>query len=212
MEDVMIINAESRQEVGKKISKNLRREGKIPAIIYGGQKESIPISISVDDIKKVLKSEKGENTLLRIKRDKMNVDALLHEIQWDYLSDNIIHVDLLRIDLDKPVNVSVPVVITGEPIGVKVEDGTFDFMTREVKVRCLVNLIPKEYILDVSELHSGSSIKVKDLDFDEKITVVSEPQIVICAVSSKGASDVEEEVEEGEEAAAVEPAAEEKAE
>ncbi|MCU0288859.1 MAG: 50S ribosomal protein L25 [Acidobacteria bacterium] len=130
MENVMTLKAESRNEVGKKIAKKLRRDGRIPAIIYGEKEESIPISLAVSDIKIILKSKSGENTVLKIHRDNTQMDAMLKEVQYDYLSDTIIHADLIRIDLNKPVVVNVPIVVTGEPVGVKVEGGFFEFITR----------------------------------------------------------------------------------
>jgi large subunit ribosomal protein L25 len=200
MENVMTLNAEPRQDVGKKIAKKLRKQGRIPAIIYGEHKESIPISLAVADIKAILKSETGENTVLRIHRENIQVDAMLKEIQYDYLSDNIIHADLIRIDLTKAVNINVPVTITGEPVGVKVDGGIFDFMTRELKVRCLPTQIPKEFVIDVSGLHTGDSIKVEDIETDEGIKMMSDSHTVICAVSMKGAIEEIAE-EEGEEEA-----------
>jgi len=206
MENLLRVKAESRKEVGKKFARRLRKEGKVPAIIYGGKKESIPITLSLNDVKTILKSEKGENTILRFQRDDIEVDAMLKETQYDYLSDNIIHADFIRIDLDKAVSVSVPVATKGEAIGVKVEDGIFDFMTREVKVKCLAANIPKEFEVDISGLHTGHSIKIEDLDIAAGIQLLSDPHTVICAVNAKGkAEEVEVEVEaEEEEAAAVE--------
>lgn len=201
----MTINAETRDQVGKKIAKKLRKEGKIPAIIYGGEKETIPVALFGDDIKHILKSEKGENTVLRIQRDDMKVDAMLHAIQYDYLSDNIIHVDLLRIDIEKPVYINVPVRLEGQAVGVKVEDGVLDFVTREMRIKCLVTQIPNDFTLDITDLHSGSSIKAEDLDIAEGIELMSDPNTVICAVTSKAKEEVLEEVEEeveGEEAKA----------
>jgi large subunit ribosomal protein L25 len=204
MENFMKVSAESRQEVGKKIAKKLRKEGKIPAIIYGDNKDSIPISLPLTEVKKILKSEMGENTVLRIHRDDIQVDAMVKEIQWDYLSDNVIHADFLRIDLEKPVIVNVPVHLKGEAIGVKVEDGILDFMSREIKIKCLPTKIPMEYVVDISELHSGDSIKLEDLELGEDIQLVSDSHSVICAITSKGKSEVDETEEEGveEEAAA----------
>ncbi|MCP4158058.1 MAG: 50S ribosomal protein L25 [bacterium] len=195
----MTINAESRNEVGKKIAKKLRNEGRIPAIIYGGKKESIPVSLLISDLKEVLKSETGENTVLKIVRDDIQVDAMLKEIQMDYLSDNYIHVDLIRIDLTKELEVNVHITITGEAIGVKVEGGIFDFMTREVRVKCLATAIPKELVLDVSELHIGQTIKVAELEIPDGVKLLSDTNSVVCSVSMKGVLDEEEEGEEGEE-------------
>jgi large subunit ribosomal protein L25 len=211
MENVMSIKAESREGVGKRVAKQLRRQGKIPAIIYGESKESIPISIELVDVKTILKAEKGENTVLKIHRDNIEVDAMLKEIQYDYLSDHIIHADFLRLDLDKPITAWIPIVVKGEPIGVRLEDGIFDFITRNIQVKCLPTKIPKEIIVDISDLHSGHSIKAEDLEVREDIQLLSDLQRVICAVTSKVKAEVEE-VAEVEEEAAEAPAEEPKAE
>jgi len=210
MENVMKINAKSREGVGKQLAKQLRREGKIPAIIYGEKKDSIPISIELADIKAILKSEKGENTVLKIHRDNIEVDAMLKEIQYDYLSDHIIHADFLRLDLAKPVFAWVPIVAKGEPIGVKLEDGIFEFITRDIQVKCLATNIPKEIVVETSGLHAGNSIKAENLEMGEGVRLVSDPHRVICAVASKVKTAAEEaEVEaEAAEAPAEKPEAE----
>lgn len=189
MENVMTLKAETRHEVGKKIAKKLRKEGRIPAIYYGEDKESIPISLAVNDIKTILKSGSGENTVLRIHREKAQMDAMLKEVQYDYLSDNIIHADLIHIDLNKPVNVNIPVVITGEPVGVKVDGGFFEFVTREIKIRCLPTKIPKEFTLEVGDLHIGHSIKAGDIKAEEGIKILTDSHVVICAVTSRAAAE-----------------------
>jgi large subunit ribosomal protein L25 len=199
MQNIMNVNAESRKEVGKKISKKLRKEGRVPAIIYGGDRESIPISLLMSDLKQILKAEMGENTILRILRDDLKVDAMLKQIQYDHLSESIIHVDFIRIDLTKPIEVNVPVEIIGESIGVRLEEGIFDFINRELKIWSIPDKIPKAIEVDVSDLHIGHSIKVEELDIAEDIEFLSDPQTVICAVSVKGMVEeevVEEEVEE----------------
>jgi len=200
MEEILNLKAESRKEVGKGFSKKLRKDGKIPAIIYGGDRDSIPISILISDVKKILKMEKGENTILRIHRDDIQVDAMLKVLQYDYLSDNIIHADFIRIDLEKPIEVNVPIVITGETIGVRLEDGVFDFVNREVKVKSIPSKIPKEFVLDVTDLHTGHSIKLEEMKVEEDVEFLSDPQMVICSVSTKGIVEEEviEEVEEEE--------------
>jgi large subunit ribosomal protein L25 len=207
MEDLMMIKAESRSDVGKKFAKQLRRQGKVPAIIYGEHKESIPISIALSGVKAILKSERGENTVLKIQRDDMEVDAMLKEVQYDYLSDNIIHADFLRIDLSKPVLIRVPVATKGLPIGVKLEDGIFDFITREIQVKCLATQIPRELEIDISGLHAGHSIKAEDLELGEGVKLISDPNRVICAVMAKSRSGEETVEEVAPEAAAEPPAA-----
>ncbi len=199
MKGVMKINAKTREEVGKKIARKIRKEGEIPAIIYGGGIESIPITMKLDDIKEILKSRKGENTILKITRDKKIVDAMLKDLQYDYLSDNIIHADFIRIDMEKLIEVDIPIVIKGESIGVQMEEGIFDFVTRELRIRSLPADIPKEIEVDISDLHIGHSIKVENIKVGEGIVLFSDPDTVICSVSTKVVEKeevVEEEVEE----------------
>jgi len=201
MENIIAVNAESRNEVGKQVAKRIRKENKIPAIIYGEKKDSIPISINLDDIKRILKSEMGENTILRIKRDEIEVDAMLKDVQYDYLSSKVIHADFIRIDLKKKIEVNVPIVLVGEPIGVRMEDGILDFVNREIHLRCLPHKIPSKIEIDVSELHIGSSLKFDIIKLDDDVELLSKPERVICNVAAKGVAEeeAEEEVEEGEE-------------
>ncbi len=188
--EIMEIQAEMRAGTGKRICKDLRKEGKIPAIIYGGKSDSMPIAVGTAEIRKVLRSESGENSILRIlygKSDK--IDAMLKDIQYDYLSTNLLHVDFLRIDLDKPVEIDVPVVLEGEPIGVKLEDGLLDFIIREVRVRCLPTKIPRDIRIDISGLHAGNSVKVENLPAVEGVAYISNPHLAICSITTKGADE-----------------------
>jgi large subunit ribosomal protein L25 len=193
MENLITINAELREEISKKACKGLRAQGKIPAIIYGITAESIPISVDMGDIKSIMKSEKKENSILRIlQSNKAKFDAMIKEIQYDYLSDHIIHIDFIRIDLNKLIEVEVPVVLFGEAIGVKTEDGLLEFIGRELHVRCLPTQIPKEIRVDVSSLHIGQSIKVETLVKTDDYQVISPANTVICAVAAKAKEEVVE--------------------
>jgi large subunit ribosomal protein L25 len=193
MENLITINAELREEISKKSCKSLRAQGKVPAIVYGITAESIPIAVELSDIKNIMKSEKKENTILRIlQSNKAKFDAMIKEIQYDYLSDHIIHVDFIRLDLAKQVEVEVPVVLFGEAIGVKTEDGLLEFIHRELHVRCLPTQIPKEIRVDVSALHIGQSIKVETLAKTDAYQVISPANTVICAVAAKAKEEVVE--------------------
>ncbi len=205
MEDFIRIKAESREEVGKKISKRLRKQGKIPAIIYGEKSEAIPVSIALNEIKTILKAEKGENTVLKIQRDDIEVDAMIKEVQYNYLGDHVIHADFLRIDVNKPVTVWVPITIKGESVGVKLEDGIFEFITRDIQLKCLPTKIPNELTLDVSGLHASQTIKAGDLQLGEGIRLITDPIRVICAVVAKAKAEEEAAAAVGEAAAAEAP-------
>jgi len=199
MENVITINAELRKEISKQARKGLRAQGKIPAVVYGITAESVPIAVNLADIKGILKSENKENSILRITQgEKSKFDAMIKDIQYDYLSDHIIHVDFIRIDLNKPVEVEVPVVIEGEAVGVKTEDGLLEFITREVMVRSLPTSIPKEIRVDISALHIGQSIKVENLAATESYQLISPANTVICAVAAKAKEEVAEVAEAAE--------------
>ena len=149
--------------------------------------------MALGDIKGIMKSENKENSILRIlQSDKAKFDAMIKEIQYDYLSDHIIHVDFIRIDLNKPVEVEVPVVLFGEAIGVKTEDGLLEFISRDMQVRCLPTQIPKEIRIDVSALHINQSIKVETLAKTDAYQVISPANTVICAVAAKAKEEVVE--------------------
>ncbi len=186
MDNALIIQAEARHEVSKKLNKALRKAKKMPAIIYGGREDALAIAITQDDMKRILKSEKKDNTLLSISRDEgVSVDAMLKEIQYDHLTDRIIHVDFIRVDATQPVIVKVPIHVTGEAYGVKNEDGFFDFVNREVRIQCLPAAIPKEIVLDVSGLHAGDSIKYGDLQLGDAIRCISDLHMVVCTVTGQ---------------------------
>jgi len=193
MENVITINAELRKEISKKARKELRSKGKIPAVIYGITAESVPIAVNLVDIKGIMKSENKDNSILRIQQgDKSKFDAMIKEIQYDYLSDHIIHVDFIRIDLNKPVEVEVPMVLEGEPVGVKTEDGLLEFIHRQILVRSLPTSIPKEIRIDVTGLHIGQSIKVENLAKSDAYQIISPANTVICAVAAKAKEEVAE--------------------
>jgi large subunit ribosomal protein L25 len=202
MENIITINAETRSEISKRVSKGLRAQGKIPAVIYGITAESVPIAVNLADLKGVLKSENKENSILRIVQGETSkFDAMIKEIQYDYLSDHIIHVDFIRIDLNKPVEVEVPVVLEGEPIGVKTEDGLLEFIHRQVLVRSLPTRIPKEIRIDISGLHINQAIRVESLPKSEAYQLVSPGNTVICAVATKAKEEVPAAAEAAEAAA-----------
>jgi large subunit ribosomal protein L25 len=115
---------------------------------------------------------------------------MLKEIQYDHMGDRIVHVDFIRVDANQMVTVNVPLHVSGEAYGVKNEDGFFDFVNREVRIQCLPAAIPKEIIIDISELHAGDSIKYADLKLPEGLRSISDPHMVVCTVT--GTFDEEE--------------------
>jgi large subunit ribosomal protein L25 len=188
------IKAEKRDGVGKAYSRRLRQQGHLPAVLYGPNVASTSLVLSKKDIFNILKSESGENTLFRIKLDSKNLDVMIKDYQQDVVTDELLHVDLIEIAMDKFLEVTIPLVLVGEAVGVKSEGGFMDFVTREVEVECLPKDIPEEIEVDVSELHMHETVKVEELSMPEGVKILSDPQLVVAMVHAP-----EEEVEEEEE-------------
>ncbi|HOE13537.1 MAG TPA: 50S ribosomal protein L25 [Candidatus Saccharicenans sp.] len=199
----VVIKAETRKEVGKNAAGRLRRQGLVPAILYGGKTASQPLTLKKKDILEILKSQTGENTIFRVTIDSQEKDVMLKDIQINPVTDELTHVDLIEISMDKPVRVAVPVELVGEPVGVKVEGGVADFVLRELEVECLPREIPEAIKIDISNLHIHQSIKVQNLDLPAGVRVYADPNaaiVVISSVAEEAAPAPTEEVIEGAEA------------
>ena len=199
----VVIKAETRKEVGKNAAGRLRRQGLVPAILYGGKTASQPLTLKKKDILEILKSQTGENTIFRVTIDSQEKDVMLKDIQINPVTDELTHVDLIEISMDKPVRVAVPVELVGEPVGVKVEGGVADFLLRELEVECLPREIPEAIKIDISNLHIHQSIKVQNLDLPAGVRVYADPNaaiVVISSVAEEAAPAPTEEVIEGVEA------------
>jgi large subunit ribosomal protein L25 len=192
------IKGEKREVFGKNASRRIRIEGRVPAILYGADIPSIPLIVSKNEIIKILKSESGENTIFKISFNSENRDAMIKELQTDPTTDEILHVDLIQIAMDKAIQVSVPVVPVGEAVGVKSEGGFIDFMTREVEVECLPQDIPEHIEIDISDLHVHQSLKVEDISVPEGVEILSDMDavLILIDVPHKEEEVVEEEEEE----------------
>lgn len=194
------LKGEKRENFGKNDSRRIRKEGKLPAILYGPKTENVSLILNKKDLFNILKSESGENTIFKVAFDSDKRDVMIKALQQDVVSDEILHVDLIQIALDKIIRVMVPIVLIGEAVGVKAEGGFVDFVTREVEIECLPKDIPENIELDISELHMNQSVKGEDLPEIEGVQFTSDLQMIIALVKvSSVAEEIEEEEIEGEE-------------
>ena len=180
-----VIEAEARTANGKNIARRLRRAGRVPGVLYGSGKESIPVTLDPRQLGAVLRSPEGHNVifLLRVK-DGESTPAMIVEPQFEPVKGTVLHVDLKRIAMDKKLRVSVAVVPVGEAQGVKTEGGILELVMREVEVECLPADIPQRLPVPVEALRIGDSIRVEDLQkqIGEAIRLLSDPQAVLCHV------------------------------
>lgn len=179
----IVVKSEKRQGLGSNASRRLRAQGFVPAVLYGESLEATPVVLSKKDIVQILRLESGENTIFKVAVEGTAYDAMIKELQVDPASDELLHVDLIRISMDKPIKVTVPVVHTGEPVGVKTEGGFVDFVTREVEVECLPRDIPESLSIDISELHINQSYKVAGMAVPAGVKILTDPNTVLILVS-----------------------------
>lgn len=194
----LMIKCERRDVFGKNASRRLRREGKVPVVLYGGDEPSIHLAMQKKDVFGILRSESGENTIFKASFDSESKDTMIKELQTDPVTDEILHIDLILIAMDKAVRVSVPIVVAGEAVGVKAEGGFVDLITREVEVECLPGDIPEHIEVDISDLHLHQSIKIEDISLPQGVESLSDPQtlVVLIEAPTKEEEIVKEEEEE----------------
>lgn len=195
--------AVTRSGLGKNEARRLRRSGRLPAVLYGGESHAgRPIAVSPDELHRILHSESGVNTLIDLTVDgQAESRVMVREFQVDPISNELLHVDFYRPELDRVITVTVPVLLQGEPAGVKQQGGLLDFVQRDVQVECMPTEIPEHIEVDVSGLTIGQGVRLRDLLDGVSWKPVSEPDTLLAHVI---APKVEEE-----EAAAAEEAAEE---
>ncbi|GAI92216.1 unnamed protein product [marine sediment metagenome] len=193
------IKAEKREIFGKNASRRLRREGMIPAVLYGGGSSNVPLTLKKQDVFMILRSDTGENTVFQVSFDSESRDVMIKELQRDPVTDEILHADFVHIAMDKVIQVSVPVVSVGEAVGVKTEGGFVDFITREVEVECLPKDIPERIEIDISGLHLRQSLKAEDVTLPEGVKLITSSDTILVLIEvplKEEEIEVEEEEEE----------------
>jgi len=179
----LVVKTEKRQGLGTNASRRLRAQGFVPAVLYGESMETMPLVLSKKDIVQILRLESGENTIFKVAVDEDAYDVMIKDLQVDPATDELQHVDLIRIAMDKPIRVTVPVVHHGEPFGVKTEGGFVDFVTREVEVECLPRDIPESLSIDISELHIHQAFKVEAMAVPAGVKVLTDPTTALVLIS-----------------------------
>jgi large subunit ribosomal protein L25 len=178
----IVVAAEKRTETGKNVNRRLRTRGLIPGVLYGAKSETTPVSVSPKEIGTILRSATGENTLFELELGGSRRKVILKEFQVEPIKGRILHADFFEVALDKAIEVKVHVELTGVPVGVKVQGGILDFVTRELEVECLPTDIPEKIVVDVSELELGKHIRVGELKAPDKVKVLTDPGLVVAHV------------------------------
>ena len=175
----IVVAAEGRTETGKNINRRLREKGLIPGVVYGAGRKSIAVSVSPKEIASILRSATGENTLFDIELRGKRHKVILKEYQLEPVKGSLLHADFYEVALDKALEVEVPIELVGTAVGVKVQGGIVDFVTRELSIECLPMDIPEKVTVEISELELGKHLRVSDIKVPAKVTILTEPEVVI---------------------------------
>jgi len=175
------IDINKRANTGKKAVKQLRKDNNIPGVYYSpSSKESVTFYISQGEYHDAVKSG-GRIFNINVEGKKQTV--LFKSIQYHPVTEKVLHIDLYGIKMDKPINIKIPVQLTGSPIGVMEEGGVLNQASNEIEIQCLPANIPEFVETDISELNLGDSINVGSIDLDENITLVTSEDTVLASVT-----------------------------
>jgi large subunit ribosomal protein L25 len=193
-----------RETTGNGAARELRREGMMPAILYGPKAEPLMLSVTTKELETILKTSNIGQVLLNLliqNGKQKSRTVMIKELQTQPVSGNLLHVDFYEVTMDQKIKISIPVVTTGQAIGVE-EGGVLQLVRHEVEVFCFPNNIPESLEVDVTDMGIGDSKHIDEVSIDESFELVDEANFTIVTVLSPKAEEEEEveEEEEGEEA------------
>src|SRR4051812_21480395 len=186
-----ILEATARDTFGKNEARRTRREGRVPAVLYGatgdttgnGNRNATPIAVEPKPLLKILHSESGANTLISLRlAGGGDTKVLVKEYQLDPITHEVLHADFYRVAMDRALQVTIPVIVKGEPKGVKQQGGILEFIRREIEIECLPGDIPENVEVDVSELMLHEGIRIRDVATNPKWKPVTDADTMLVHV------------------------------
>jgi large subunit ribosomal protein L25 len=196
------VKGEPRQAGTKNMARRVRKGGLVPATVYGAGKQPVSISLDPKQVKQILRSASGHNTIFELQLDGENTMGMIVDWQNEPIKGAMLHVDVKRIAMDKKLVVKVPITLVGEAIGVKTEGGVLEQVLREIELECLPADIPNALEVDISGLMHGQVLRVKDLAHGGKLHFLRDEESPVAHIVH-----IKEVVEVAPEAAAAEAAA-----
>lgn len=179
------VQAKVRTAKGSRASRRIRREGFIPAVVYGAAKETLPLVVNPKEIVAILNSETGHNSIFTLEIEGHGKQTvLIKDWLFEPVKSALLHADFYRIAMDKPIQVTVPIRTVGEAEGVKLQGGILEIVLREVEIECLPADIPDHITVDVTPLVFGTNFRVGDLKVDSKIKILSDANLTLAHITS----------------------------
>lgn len=190
--EIRELSVERREAGGKGAVKRLRRDGRVPAILYGARREPLPLAVLPKDLQRVLHARAGGSVLvnLRLPGEAEARAAVVRDLQFDPVRDTLLHVDLQAVRMDEEITVEVAIHVVGEAAGVKEQSGVLSVLLRAVQVACLPTLIPERLDADVSALRIHDVLTVADLKLPEGVRAITPANQAIVTVAPPMAEEV----------------------
>lgn len=177
------LQAKKREDLSRGVTKQIRREGDIPAVVYGKNQEPVTVSVNHLELVKTIRDE-GRNVIITLDiegNDK--IDVLLHGYQTDPVKGDVIHADFFAVDLTEEMDIAVPVRLDGDAIGVR-DGGVLQQPVFELQIRVKPQDIPEEIVVNVEELNIGDTISVADLAKSDKYEILDDPETAVATVTA----------------------------
>jgi large subunit ribosomal protein L25 len=186
MAEQEVVAAKPREgKFNKNAARRVRVAGMVPGVVYGAKEPSIAVELDPKQITRILHSDTGHNTIFDLEIGTGRTKAMIVDWQYEPIKGKLMHIDLKRIAMDKAIRVSVPILLEGIPIGVKMQGGILDQVLREVEIECLPGDIPSHIDLNVTGLGLNSSVRVADLPHGKLKFITDETATVAHVVAIK---------------------------
>ncbi len=195
----LLLSAETGRKEGTRPSRRLRREGKVPAVVYGLDADPVAVSVEWPELRRCLTTDAGLNALITLDIDGTNHLSVVKDIQRHPTRRDVLHVDFLRVTEDQLIDVNVPVVLIGEARNVTMYDGMVDQSMYEMTISVKPTAVPQQIEVDISELELGATVKVEDVDLPDGATSPMDPnETVAIALITRSTREAIRRAEQGE--------------
>lgn len=182
-----VVAANAREgKFNKNAARRVRAKGKIPAVVYGASEPAVAIEVDPKQIQRILHSDAGHNSIFDLEIDGSTAKTKAMIVDWQYepLKGSLLHIDLKRIALDKPIRVEVPIQLIGTAVGVKTQGGILDQVLREIEIECLPGDIPSHIDVDITELAFGTVLRVADLPHSDKLKFLTDEDATVAHITA----------------------------
>ncbi len=192
----LILKTDTTRELGTRPSRRLRREGRVPGVVYGMGGDSVAVAVDARDLRSALNTDAGLNALLTLEVDGDHQLGLVKELQHHPIRNEVIHVDFIRVDADVAVEVEVRVVLEGDATAVTNEEGVVDQAAFSIRVLAKPEAIPNDLAIDISDMTMGDTLRAADIELPDGVELAGDPEEAVASTSTAAMQIEEPEVDE----------------